>query len=527
MEIIGIYMRSSRTRERGLGPLVGGAFDDGSSPRLPGRNDLCPCGSRRKFMNCCLPLQQERMRWSPLEDRVRGLIEGFAHDGRFEDERRRASSLFGFDGDNDGNKTNLADERLFNDWYIHDYVLPQEGRSLIGLLEEKMVRRGLSNGGADDKQIKATLSSWASSTFSFLEVLDVRKGTGFRVRDLFRGSEYFVWDVSASWSLSKYDILYSRPYTVGKIMRLASGVVVLPQRLKPQLEEYIKAARAAGNDRTIDEYLRSQSIQVIRYLRTLLTKSPTFLTTEGDIIMFSSCEYTLSDSERALTILDSSEEFVDVGEEEGALRYDWVRKADGEGGNEVNESGRPEDDVRTGAGKSAWNEPFQLQTWLTDVNSGERFLVLGNLSLSSNRLELSCSSDRRLQSCKALVEGLMGGLIVERSEDKYVETTSIGKEDGLNEEGERDGGDGEDEVPPQVERKIEKELDDYYSKWLRMKVPALGNMTPSEASKTAEGRRKLEELLKMAENEAERSGGKLKPPVAKLRKALGLMSTAS
>ncbi|MDG7018873.1 MAG: SEC-C domain-containing protein [Nitrososphaerota archaeon] len=516
--------------ERGLGSLAGDAFDERSSRRLSGRNDPCPCGSRRKYKNCCLPLQQERMRWAPLEDRVRDLIEEFVHDGRFEDERRRASSLFGFDGDNDnnGDKTNLTGGRLFYDWYIHDYFLPQEGRSLIGLLEEKMAGTGPSSSGVKDEQTKATLSSWASSTFSFLEVLDVRKGTGFRVRDLFRGSEYFVWDVSGSRSLSKYDILYSRPYAVGKIMRLASGVVVLPQRLKPQVEEYVKAARAAGNYGTIDEYLRSQSIQIIWYLRTLLTKPPAFLTSEGDIVLFASCEYTLSDPKRALKILDSSEEFVDVGEEEGALRYDWVRKADGEGREEMNGGSRREDDARTVTGESAWNEPFQLQTWLTDADSGERFIVLGNLSLRNTRLELSCSSDRRLQSCKALVERVMGWLIVEQSEDRYVETASIAaKEDELKGEG-RDDSDGEDEIPPQVERKIEKELfDDYYSEWLRMKVPALGNMTPSEASKTAEGRRKLEELLKMAENEAERSGGKLKPPVAKLRKVLGLTSAAS
>lgn len=57
---------------------------------------------------------------------------------------------------------------------------------------------------------------------------------------------------------------------------------------------------------------------------------------------------------------------------------------------------------------------------------------------------------------------------------------------------------------------------------MRTRLPALGNRTPLEASETAEGRRELEEMLKVAENEAERSDGKLKPPIAKLRAALGL-----
>jgi hypothetical protein len=197
--------------------------------------------------------------------------------------------------------------------------------------------------------------------------------------------------------------------------------------------------------------------------------------------------------------------WVYVGEEDGALRYDWVTKEEPE----VEMTGRSDDGIRQG---SIHSEPFKLQTYLTDEESGEEFVVLGNLSLKGNKLGVSCASEKRLQSCKSLVEKLMGGLVVNCSEERYSEPTAT-----------EENVEYEEEIPPEVESKIaEKFFDEYYAKWLRSRLPALGNMTPLEASKTAEGRKKLEEMLRLGENEMERSNGKLKPPIEKLRAALGL-----
>ena len=57
-----------------------------------------------------------------------------------------------------------------------------------------------------------------------------------------------------------------------------------------------------------------------------------------------------------------------------------------------------------------------------------------------------------------------------------------------------------------------------------MKIPALGNMTPVEASKTEEGRDMLKEILRQIENELARSNGKhIHPfPIEKISRRLGL-----
>lgn len=468
--------------------------------RQAGRNDPCPCGSGKKFKRCCLPLADERRRWEPLEDGVREFIEEFVHNEKFDEAKDRASLLFGFEK----GKADLAEERLFYDWYIHDYLIPGEGKSLIRLLLEE-------SEPTLDQEMERMLSRWASSTFSFLEVLEIKRGTGFRVRDMFRNSEYFVWDVSGSCSLSKYDILFARPYPVGSIVRMASGSFALPYRLKSQVEAFVEAGyhdfKARGGSRTIitiDDYLRSESLSIIKYLRTALANTtPAFVTSDGEILLFSSCEYTITDPALAVKLLDPCEELVDVGEENGALRYDWVTKEDSEV--EMGDGDRRQ--------RSIYNEPFILQTYLTDEESGEEMVVLGNLSLKGKKLGVSCASEKRLQSCKGLVEKLLGRLIVNCSEERYAEPPFA---EGKNVE-------REEEIPPEVESKVaEKFFNEYYAKWLRRRLPALGNLTPVEASKTADGHRKLEEMLKLAENDMERSGGKLKPPIEKLRAALGL-----
>jgi hypothetical protein len=76
-----------------------------------------------------------------------------------------------------------------------------------------------------------------------------------------------------------------------------------------------------------------------------------------------------------------------------------------------------------------------------------------------------------------------------------------------------------------VERQVVGEyMEQYYSKWLDMKIPALDGKTPRQAAKNAAGRRKVAELLKQLENSQarERKLGKYAYDVSRLRAELGI-----
>ncbi len=60
--------------------------------------------------------------------------------------------------------------------------------------------------------------------------------------------------------------------------------------------------------------------------------------------------------------------------------------------------------------------------------------------------------------------------------------------------------------------------------WVTMKIPALENLTPMDASKTEKGRAMLKEVLRQIENELARCNDKdVYPfPIEKISKRLGL-----
>ena len=67
-----------------------------------------------------------------------------------------------------------------------------------------------------------------------------------------------------------------------------------------------------------------------------------------------------------------------------------------------------------------------------------------------------------------------------------------------------DNHDEELEVPDTVKQQIDDYFQNYYENWLTTKIPALGKLTPVEASKTEKGRAMLKEVLRQIENEIAR-----------------------
>lgn len=82
----------------------------------------------------------------------------------------------------------------------------------------------------------------------------------------------------------------------------------------------------------------------------------------------------------------------------------------------------------------------------------------------------------------------------------------------------------ESEVPDTAKQQIDDYFQNYYENWVAMKIPALGNLTPVEASKTEKGRDMLKEVLRQIENELARCNEKdIYPfPIEKINRRLGL-----
>lgn len=62
----------------------------------------------------------------------------------------------------------------------------------------------------------------------------------------------------------------------------------------------------------------------------------------------------------------------------------------------------------------------------------------------------------------------------------------------------------------------------HWDAWIDTKVPALGNRTPRQAARTAQGRERLAALLSDFARMAERGPTAVRPDIEGLRRVLGL-----
>ncbi len=420
------------------------------------RNSPCPCGSKKKFKNCCIELYQERLKWDGLEEGLRKKIQDYWE--KFYADKYTKDAISYFDKDIDWN--NINERRLFFDWFIHDYVIKENGKSVTTVIQ-KFVK------DCDDhldKEEKKTSKLWANSALKFYEVSDIKKGSRYTIRDVFDNHEkqLFLFDRSSSFTISKYDILYTRLYSVGDIIRSSGSLIVLPRRFLPVIKEYVMSSfqifaskrnkESTSNFETetfgLNDYFRKESLSLIKYIDSLKLQ-PVITTAQGDLVVLSRSSFLIKNKNRLLSLLGNSKDFVELENEENVLRYDWVKELE-EGkfdflkdvDNKYNNNNNNNNDKVKVKDKQKsqlanLSEEISLNTilWVSedeydlqerenifdiynndsDGRSGGKkegryipYRVLGNLFLDGKNLEVECLSDSLLYRCNDLIQSLAG-----------------------------------------------------------------------------------------------------------------------
>jgi len=97
-----------------------------------GRNDPCPCGSGKKYKDCCRENRVAdflRHKWQRLAQDLQDKLLNYAEEERFIPDSEEAFQVY----------LDIVAEDLFEpleepvfvsfiDWFIHDYTLPSQGR---------------------------------------------------------------------------------------------------------------------------------------------------------------------------------------------------------------------------------------------------------------------------------------------------------------------------------------------------------------------------------------------------------------
>ena len=539
------------------------------------RNDPCQCGSGLKYKHCCLKTHQERKRWEGLENNLRESITDYWQEFH-ENDLYDAINIYGKIIDKN---TEVTERRLFFDWFIHDYIIPNKNNNTIIKLFLKEYEKEESK---DTIELN-TLREWSDSFFRFVEVLEITVGTGYRICDIFTKKEFFLHDVRSSTTVEKYDILYTRLYRVGgSIICVAGGLMLLPHRYLNNIKKYvISNMRKKHHERDItdstifklnlEKYLKNESLSLIQYLDLLSNETTDTVTTfQGNIAVLSESNFMITNRRRIISILNSSENFAYVGDyEEGyndyddIIRYDWIEKLDVTSSktnylignniakqediddNELEESRRVQLNTILWLPNSSFVSSLssnKKKKYSRKSNKNEEFVpyrVLGNLSIKGKIMNVSCMSDKLLKKCNDIINNIAGKYIVYLG-DKYTELQHDTKENELDVNLKQKSKDNnmishasekdlykhsnEDEIPPAITKQIDGFFEKYYENWINMKIPYLDNMTPLEIINTKEGKEKIENLLRDIENEYTRSAIGDLPffTIEKMRKRLGL-----
>jgi hypothetical protein len=210
---------------------------------------------------------------------------------------------------------------------------------------------------------------------------------------------------------------------------------------------------------------------------------PAFVTEEYHRIVSAKAVFGVKHSNNIRHRLNQEFDFILDSEEEGkGLQWGWLKRGkskDWEAGERLENSIILKSQMIQGQGELAW-------------------VSLGTVTLTPQKLELWCISKERLERGKKRLQEVLGDDI-QYQRDYYEDMLAKARRMPR-----RAASLKEKELQEKSLPLFSKTMNEWATRWVDEKIPALDGKTPREALRTPEGKKKVEELLKDFENMEER-----------------------
>lgn len=336
---------------------------------------------------------------------------------------------------------------------------------------------------------RAYFTALRDAPVSLYEVSEVQPGTSMVLRDMLSdAAPVTVHEKSATRTLKQWDRIAVR-VVPERDHHVISGAL-LPFRpeavdfLFAGLRDALKLKKRDALRLTRDQLLGCAPIFTSAWLfieidRALTPAQPQFTNSDGDDVLFHDLRYPLASgiTQKAVAErLDRVKGFLP----EGPKFWNWLAARKGRGG-------------KAGGG-------IMLDTQM------EGATVLGSVELKGKALLVTVNSAERAAKVQTLIGAAAGDLL-------RAPLTTIRTVEQVRADQRRDGPrEAADEIPPEIARQLMRDhLDKHYRETLDAPIPALGGKSPRQAVRTAAGREKVIDWLKMLEN---RSAGHGEGPIA-------------
>ena len=427
----------------------------------PGRNDSCPCGSGKKYKKCCLNKDIDKTGTEDsLRERLINEMLEFA-------EKKCGHSVYdaySFFWDEFNPEEHLDDKVAlqmvninFWDWFIYDWVM-EDG--------QKVIDHFITQNQHLKEEERGLLNRMRESTISLYEIQEVFPEKGFIAKDLLLGGDFEIKEKLGTRTLVRWDVLAIRLLPLDGSYVITGSVYPYSQRRK---NEIIKGIMDHFDDYKIDypdvplrDFLKEESwiFNFLWYDAFLNPPQFKLHTTTGEPLLFSKAVFDIKDRTALLERLKTAQNI----EEDKECEFIWYAE---------------QDEMRT---------------------------LLGRILIKDATLTLETNSKARLERGVNLIVTIANDSVTHKINAFESPDQAMKRYQKL--------------APKKLTNEIPKELEQtvytaymqkHYERWLFDKIPALGNETPVETSRTKKGREQVKQLLKEIENAEERNKNTGKP----------------
>ncbi len=349
--------------------------------------------------------------------------------------------------------------------------------------DDYLKRRGWTETSSSRAYIRAI----RHSVMSLYEVSEITPGKSFLARDLIRGGEpVSVSERMATQSLKPWDKLAARLVPVGRTVVMTGGMLPFSNEAADRLLGVLSKSRGRRKTRrggplaSEETAMPSAHIFTAAWLMDVIPRArgerqPIVRNADGDDILFHDARFPLAKGVKVKDVAAALAR-IDALRAENERFWNWVGPAS---------PGAPL--------KSASTHGVSLHALNHD---GE--VVLGSITLKSRVLSLSTNSAARAARGAALLKDVLGDLI-------GPPTTRVRTIEQLRAEPRDAATAPSAAIPNEVATPVIHELmDRQYRAVLDQAVPALGDVTPRQAVRSAKGRATVASWLKDMENHAGR-----------------------
>ena len=444
-----------------------------------GRNESCLCGSGRKYKKCCLlnklmkPSGAIDFNWRKLRETDDKLAKQLL--AYFSKEYPELLScaweeFHGFDDELPQiNKDDPTFICSFLPWLLYNWVPCENNDEIdttltIPVAEVYMDKYSYNLSSFEKKFISENLKV----NYSYYEVLATNPGESVRVKDLLRNREFIVKEKEGSQGLQVGLV------TLARVLSISECNIFVGMYPNPLPAMFLMDVMGFKQHYSMETFTDNDLYEFDIEIRDLFLDSvgdlnnysmPRFQNTDGEDLVPSKLVFDLSCSvDNALEKLstlgmgqNTKEELLEdaVYGEDGQiceLHFPWLVS-----GNKLNQS---------------WDNT-----------------IFAHMTLSDRRLLVEVNSTERAKVAKTEIIKLMKGMV----QYKTMVIESI--ESKLKEHPKKSISDTDIAHLPEVQAKLKEMHEHHWQQWLDMNIPVLKNLTPRNASKTKEGRERLEALF--------------------------------